>query len=117
MKDVCLFMTITQRAYAEEFIKFFCEEGGAPIYSTPCAGTARSKTLDLLGIERTEKTIMFSVLTVRNGPCLHGITCERSDRIKAASSESAFFYASYTLFPSKVRGIWLYKSSKRCYDI
>lgn len=63
MKDVCLFMTITQRAYAEEFIKFFCEEGGAPIYSTPCAGTARSKTLDLLGIERTEKTIMFSILT------------------------------------------------------
>lgn len=63
MKDVCLFMTITQRDCAEEFLKFFEEETRAPVFSLPCAGTARSRTLDLLGIEKTEKTMMYSVMT------------------------------------------------------
>lgn len=63
MKDVSLFITIIQRAHAEEFLKFYARHGVGVVYSTPCAGTARSKTLDILGIEKTEKTMIFSVLT------------------------------------------------------
>lgn len=63
MKDVCMFITITQRAYNEEFIGFFTHHGATVVYSTPCSGTAHSKTLDLLGIEQTEKSMIFSVMT------------------------------------------------------
>lgn len=63
MKDVCLFITITQRIYTDEFLRFFGHHGANLVYSTPCAGTVRSKTLDLLGIEQTEKSMIFSVMT------------------------------------------------------
>ena len=70
MKDVCLFITITQRAYTDEFLKFFGNHKANVVYSTPCAGTVRSKTLDLLGLEATEKSMIFSVMT---GEQMHGI--------------------------------------------
>lgn len=70
MKDVCLFITITQRIYTDEFLRFFGNHGASVVYSTPCAGTVRSKTMDLLGIERTEKSMIFSVMT---GTQMHGI--------------------------------------------
>ncbi len=63
MKDVCLLMTIVQRAQTDEFVNFFQEEIATPVYSTPCSGTARSKTLDLLGIEKTEKSMICAVMS------------------------------------------------------
>ena len=61
MKDICLLLTISQRDDAQRFIHFFQEQGVAEVYSALCNGTARQKTLDLLGLEQTEKTIHFAV--------------------------------------------------------
>ncbi len=63
MKDVCLLITIVQRAQTDEFTDFFREEIMSSVYSTPCSGTVRSKTLDLLGMEKTEKSMIYSVMS------------------------------------------------------
>ena len=70
MKDISLFITIVQRTHTDAFLSFYGTHGVDVVYSTPCAGTARSRTLDILGIEKTEKTMMFSVMT---GEKLRGI--------------------------------------------
>lgn len=61
MNDICLLLTISQRDNAQHFIHFFQDHGIAEVYSALCNGTARQKTLDLLGLEQTEKTIHFAV--------------------------------------------------------
>lgn len=57
-----LLLTVTRREYGETFAEFFSRDGGAVMYS-PCIGTAQQKTLDLLGLERTEKAMFFAVLS------------------------------------------------------
>ncbi len=55
-------MTIIRKSDEKEFTEFFLSEGAAPIYSSICQGAANSKTLDLLGLERSEKMLMQSIV-------------------------------------------------------
>lgn len=55
-------MTIIKKSDSEEFIDFYLKHDAAPIYSTICQGSANSKTLDLLGLEKSEKIMMQSLV-------------------------------------------------------
>ena len=63
MKDIYLLMTIVRRKDAAEYEEFYHNEGVDAVYITPCNGTAHAKTLDLLGIERTKKSMLISTVT------------------------------------------------------
>ena len=63
MKDICFFITILKRDDAQEFTDFYRRYGVQVIYSANCRGTARQKTLDLLGIEKTDKVMLLSMLS------------------------------------------------------
>ena len=63
MKNLYWFVTIIQRSDAREYEEFYLAHDVNVTYSIPCNGTAHAKTLNLLGLERTEKTMMFSVVT------------------------------------------------------
>ncbi len=63
MKDLYLLFTIIQRDDRAEYEEFYKTRGVNVSYSTLCNGTARKKTLDILGIEKTEKSLLFSVVT------------------------------------------------------
>lgn len=62
MRDLYFFVTITRRGDSAEFLDFFARRGIAGTYSTLCRGTARQKTLDLLGLEQTEKAAHFAMI-------------------------------------------------------
>ncbi len=63
MKDLFLLLTIVRRKDAAEYEEFYASEGVGAVYTTTCHGTAHAKTLSLLGIERTEKAMLFSTVT------------------------------------------------------
>ncbi len=58
MQNIYLFMTIVRKADEKDFSQFYLSHGAAPIYSSICQGAANSKTLDLLGLEKSEKMLM-----------------------------------------------------------
>ncbi len=62
MQNLYLFISIIRKSDAKEFADFFVERGAAPIYSSLCAGAARSETLDMLGLEHSEKVLMQSIV-------------------------------------------------------
>lgn len=63
MKDLFFLITIVRRKDAPEYDEFYRSEGVEVVYTTTCNGTAHAKTLSLLGIERTEKSMLFSTVT------------------------------------------------------
>ena len=63
MQKMYLLITITQRDDGEEFTDFFNSKEVPIIYSTPCEGTVRQKTLSLFGLEKTQKTVHYCVVT------------------------------------------------------
>lgn len=63
MKNLYWFVTIIQRADTREYEDFYLDHGVNVTYSIPCNGTAHAKTLNILGLERTEKTMLFSLVT------------------------------------------------------
>jgi len=63
MKDLNLMLTIAKRADKKEFTSFFKKYDVKTVYSLDADGTTNSKTLSLLGIERTEKTVFLSVVS------------------------------------------------------
>ena len=63
MKDLFLFVTIVRRKDKNEYEEFYRDKGINEIYHVICNGTAQTKTLDLLGIERTEKSMLLSPIT------------------------------------------------------
>lgn len=56
-------VTITKREYGEAFLRYFHENNIHSLTAALCEGTARQKTLDLLGIEKTEKIMISSVVS------------------------------------------------------
>ncbi len=62
MQNVYLFITIIKKSDAVEFLNFYLEHDAAPIYSSICQGSANFKTLDLLGLEKSEKVMMQSLV-------------------------------------------------------
>lgn len=63
MKDLYLLITIVQRSDAEEYEEFYRAQSVAVTYSIPSNGTAHARTLSLLGLEKTEKTMLFSAVS------------------------------------------------------
>ena len=63
MKDLFFLITIVRRDDAAEYDEFYRSEGVEVVYTTACNGTAHAKTLDILGIEKTEKSMLFSTVT------------------------------------------------------
>ncbi len=63
MKDLFLLFTIIQRSDGAEYERFYRDHGVQVSYSLLCNGTAHAKTLSLLGIEKTEKTMLLSAVT------------------------------------------------------
>lgn len=63
MKDLFFWITIVKRADAKEYEDFYRANGVSVLYSTPCNGTAHEKNLNLFGLERTEKTMLFATVT------------------------------------------------------
>lgn len=63
MKDLNLMLTITRRSDEKEFTDFFEAHQVSPGYVVHADGTTNSRTLSLLGIERTEKLIFLSVVS------------------------------------------------------
>ena len=63
MQKMYLFITITKRDDGDEFTNFFNSKDVSVIYSTPCEGTVRQKTLSLFGLEETLKTVHYCVVT------------------------------------------------------
>ncbi len=54
-------VTITKREFEEDYLDFFRRHGVNNVISQLCNGTASESTLNLLGLEKTEK-IMFSTM-------------------------------------------------------
>jgi nitrogen regulatory protein PII len=63
MKDLFVLFTIIQRSDGTEYEDFYKDHGVQVSYSLLCNGTAHARTLSLLGIEKTEKTMLLSVVT------------------------------------------------------
>ena len=63
MKDLFWFITIVRREDDGEYERFYKSRNIGIVYNTPCNGTAHAKTLDMLGIDRTEKSMLFSMVT------------------------------------------------------
>ena len=56
-------VTITKREYGEAYLQYFYENGVHSLTAALCEGTAQQKTLDRLGIEKTEKIMLSSVVS------------------------------------------------------
>ena len=85
MQNIYLLMTIVRKADEQEFNEFLLSMGAAPIYSSICQGSANSKTLDLLGLEKSEKILMQSLIPhnklcdIKNG-LIRQMEIDRPDR-------------------------------------
>lgn len=55
-------VTIISREYGDRFVQFFSENGIRTLSAALCDGTAQKRTLDLLGIEKTEKLLLSAVM-------------------------------------------------------
>ena len=63
MKRLYLMITITNRVASRRFAEFYQRFGASQILSVLGRGTASDDTLSMLGLEATEKSVMFSVVT------------------------------------------------------
>lgn len=63
MNQVYWLITIVQRSDMEEYEQFYLDHGVDVTYSSLCNGTAHARTLSILGLERTEKAMLFAVVT------------------------------------------------------
>jgi nitrogen regulatory protein PII len=77
MKGLKYLITITKREYSEAYLDFFRRHNVSGVISLLCTGTANESTLNLLGLEKTEK-VMFNAM-VRNedfGDLVKGLILE-----------------------------------------
>ena len=58
MNDLYFLITIVRRKDAAEYEKFYRSQEIDVVYTTPCNGTAHARTLSILGIDRTEKSML-----------------------------------------------------------
>lgn len=63
MKDLNLMLTIVRRSDEAAFAEFFRRHELPAVFTVRADGTTNSKTLSLLGIERTEKAVWLSVVS------------------------------------------------------
>lgn len=61
MQGLKYLITITKREYTENYLDFFRQHGIKTVISSLCNGTASESTLNLMGLEKTEK-VMFQAM-------------------------------------------------------
>ena len=61
MQGVDLIITITDRSRAEQFASWFRSHGISLVLTALGQGTATTEVLDFLGLEATEKAVLFCV--------------------------------------------------------
>ena len=77
MKNVYFLITIIRRSDAREYEEFYKKHNANALYAINCNGTVHKKTLDLLGIERSEKTMLTTVTSADTlKGLLRGLTTE-----------------------------------------
>ncbi len=62
MNHLYWLITIVQRSDMAEYEQFYLDHGVDVTYSVLCNGTARARTLSLLGLEKTEKAMLFAIV-------------------------------------------------------
>ena len=63
MNQIFLMGLIANRGLRKKYLAFFEEHHITVVLSTMAAGTASNTILDALGLEATEKTVYFALLT------------------------------------------------------
>lgn len=63
MSDIYLLVTIVKREYGEAYTDFFKKYDIHALFGTLCNGTAQQKMLDYLGIEKSEKVMLQTVVS------------------------------------------------------
>ena len=71
MKNLYFLITIIRRADADEYEAFYTNHNVNILYAINCNGTVHQRTLDLLGLEQSEKSMLF---TVTDGSSLRQLT-------------------------------------------
>ena len=61
MSSIFYMIIITKREFEEAYLNFFRENDVHMVLSDLCRGTAQKKTLDYLGIEKTEKITFHNI--------------------------------------------------------
>ncbi len=62
MEGISLLLTMIRRESEPDYLAFFQNSGTGPVYSVLCQGTAGQKLLNLLGLEKSEKTLLYTML-------------------------------------------------------
>ena len=62
MSGLSLIVTIVKKNLREKFIDFYKQPGSLTVLSAAGRGTATSAILDYLGLDKTEKNILFTVV-------------------------------------------------------
>ena len=80
MQGVDLFITITDRTRADQFAAWYRAHSVTLVLTALGRGTATTEVLDFLGLEATEKAVLFCVAPrsahmVRRRPGISGWTC------------------------------------------
>lgn len=63
MSNMYYLVTVAKREYGEAFLQYFYDNGIHTMTAVLCEGTAQQKTLDRLGIEKTAKVMISSVVS------------------------------------------------------
>lgn len=63
MIGVKLLFTVTHNEFVESYVEYFRESGVNMITTKLCLGTAKAKTLNLLGLQHKEKTLLQAMIT------------------------------------------------------
>ena len=71
MKNMYFLITILRRSDTKEYEHFYAKHNVKSLYSLNCNGTVHERTLDLLGIERSEKSML---ITLTDGASLKILT-------------------------------------------
>lgn len=66
MSKLCLMTTIINRKQSKKYLKLYQEDGIEVMFITLGAGTASGDVLDYLGLEASEKSVIFTVLEEEN---------------------------------------------------
>ena len=62
MNSLKFLVAITKREYSEDYLEFFHKHDVKNVISVLCNGTASQNTLNLLGLEKTEKVMFMTVI-------------------------------------------------------
>lgn len=70
MQGISLLVVITPREYENAYYEFFSSQDITPVFSLFCEGTAGKSLLARLGLETTEKVLLFSLVPAPMVPVL-----------------------------------------------